>query len=517
MTTLPSAACPETERLTAHRLFNLCRLLVVGLLATLGPELGLASEAPQVLLPLALIHAAGVVVTSMPQVRQRLGFAHLITVQFVFDFCMLGVLMAISGGYVSGIPVLLMVFVAAGSLLAEGRQVFFIAALAALWVLGENAWRTLGLGEGADWFQSGVLCAGFFAIALTARLLVRRAMSSESLAAERGVALDRQQALNERIIEDMHDGVLVLDGNGRVRQFNPRAAELLGVRLRVGDVMHSVDSLFDAIKTTCTRGDGRLLRIGPGGRRLRCRAVRTERDAAEVLVYLTDFEEVQRHIQQHKLAALGRLTASMAHEIRNPLNAVSQAAELLGEERRSEGRERLVRIIHDNTRRLERMVRDVLALGRRDAAIREPLPLAATVATLAEEFGLVGGVDARAVFEIEIPDGLVLLIDRTHFQQILSNLLENAVRHSSGAPGAVRIAAETVTGGRVALHIVDDGPGIVPEWREHVFDPFFTRHPKGTGLGLYIARELAEANDASLELLPDTRGAHFVLTGRRRA
>jgi len=234
------------------------------------------------------------------------------------------------------------------------------------------------------------------------------------------------------------------------------------------------------------------------------------------LIYLTDLEDIERHMQQLKLASLGRLTASMAHEIRNPLSAVTQAAELLREEKRGDMQARLARIINDNAKRIERMIRDVLALGRREHTQPEALPLAEFIAELFEAQGL-GDEAERVVFAASVASTLTIGIDRAHLHQILDNLLGNARRYCSGAAGAVRVEAEDTGDGRVRVHVVDDGPGLDAEARAHLFEPFFTSHAKGTGLGLYIARELAEANGFSLELADDDParpGAHFILTGR---
>src|SRR5690606_27702600 len=261
-----------------------------------------------------------------------------------------------------------------------------------------------------------------------------------------------------------------------------------------------------------------LLRLDFAGRSLRARAVRADRTqgaGGDVLVYLSDLDDVLKQIQQHKLAALGRLTASMAHEIRNPLTAVTQAADLMAEEKRPEVQARLRRIIGDNARRIERMVRDVLALGRRDEVVREALPLAPALAGVIDDLALSGGAE-REVYALDVADGLTLGIDRAHFHQILLNLLNNARRHCSGAPGSIRLAAPVDAAGQVELHVRDDGPGIEAARRAAVFEPFHTSNPKVTGLGLYIAHELAEANGASLELAPDGPGAHFILRARSR-
>lgn len=508
----------DRSRLVSLRYFNLFRLILAGLFLVTGRGFGLGSEQPAVFAAVTVGYLAAVLALGFPDAVRRLGLERVIVLQMVIDVAMLTLVMWASGGYRSGMPVLMMIVLAGGGLVAEGRQVMFFAALATLAVLIENAWRFAAGGLPGDFLQVGLFCAGFFGIALVARLLALRAHANAALAAERGRALAKQQAVNARIIRDMEDGVIVVAADGRARQANPQALALLGLSGLEGLRLPDVDPMFDEVMTNCGSPGGRTLRLGAAGRLLRCRTVCGEVDSAaegDILIYLTDFEDVQRSMQQLKLAALGRLTASMAHEIRNPLSAVTQAAELLGEERRAEMQKRLVRIINDNAARIERMVRDVLALGRREHVLPEAVPLAAFVAELVEE-RVFRHPDERGIVGVEIDPAQSFAIDRAHLQQVLDNLLDNACRYCSRQPGAVRVFARALTGGRVALHVRDDGPGLDERVRVHLFEPFFTSHAKGTGLGLYIARELAEANDASLDAGADGPGAEFVLTGRSR-
>lgn len=503
----------DPSRWVPLRYLNIFRLVVAGLFLVAGRELNLGEDAPNVFVGAALAYGGAVLALGFPDAARALGLDRLITLQIVIDVVALTTMMWASGGYRSGMPVLMMVILAGAGLVAEARMVLFFASLATVAVLAENAWRQLAGGNAADFLQVGFVCIGFFGIAITARLLALRAKANESLAAQRGEALAKQQAINDRIIRDMQDGVLVVGANGRIEHASPRAAALLGFPDLDGRALADIHGdLADLRQLAAT--DGGVRRLGESGKLLRCRAVGADTDGGgDTLIYLTDFEEIQSHVQQLKLAALGRLTASMAHEIRNPLAAVTQAAELLTEEKRGEVQLRLVRIINDNARRIERMVREVLALGRRDETLPEALGLATFVSRLVEESTLGGGA-ARAVFAIEIAPDATLAIDRAHLHQILDNLLTNARRYCSGAAGSVRVFTTDEGSGQIALHVVDDGPGIPEDQRGRVFEPFFTTHPKGTGLGLYIARELADANGAALALGEDAPGAHFVLTGR---
>ena len=502
-------------RLAPLRYFNLFRLIVAGLFLVVGRELNLGGQAPALFVGVSVTYLGAVLALGFPDAIRWIGLDRLITLQVFIDIAALSAIMWISGGYASGMPVMMMVYLAGAGLVAEGRMVLFFAALATVVVLIENAWRYYAGFEAVEFLQAGITCIGFFAIALTARLLARRAKLNESLAMLRGEALNRQQAINERIIEDMSDGVIVVGGDGRVRQANPRASELLGARIEVNVLLAAVDAQFADLGRFIVEHEGSVQRIGPEGKLVRCRAVAAggQGGGGDTLLYLTDFDEVQQQVQQLKLAALGRLTASMAHEIRNPLSAVTQAADLLGEEKRAEVQVRLVRIINDNARRIERMVREVLALGRREDIMPEAIDVTVFLGSLIEEFSL-RGPEERAVFAVDVEPGATIVIDRAHLHQILGNLLTNARRFSSGTPGAVRIECRLPGSQRVVLHVTDDGPGIPEADQGKVFEPFFTTDPKGTGLGLYIARELAEANNARLELAGNNPGAHFVLSGR---
>lgn len=513
-----AALAVDPARRQSLRYFNLFRLVVAGLFVVTGRELNLGNEHPGLFFGASIAYLAAVLALGFPDAVRRLGFDRLVTLQVLIDVVLLTAIMWTSGGFRSGMPVLMMIVLAGAGLVAEGRMVLFLAAAATVAVLGENGWRYVVDGTPGDFLQVGITCIAFFGIALVARLLALRAKANASLAEERGEALLKQQAVNERIIRDMRDGVIVLGPDGVVRQANPQARALLGLQGVEGQALEGIDAAFADCREQCCGPDGRLMRLGPARRLLRCRVVEADGDHAgsgDALIYLTDFEDIQRQMQQLKLAALGRLTASMAHEIRNPLSAVTQAAELLRDEKRADMQARLARIINDNAHRIERMIRDVLALGRREQAVPEALPLAAFLQEVVDAQGLRGDAE-RAIYVLDVEPALTLAIDRAHVHQILDNLLANARRHGSGRPGSVHIWAERRADDRVRVHVQDDGPGIDEKVRAHLFEPFFTTHAKGTGLGLYIARELAEANDATLELLPDGPGAHFVLTGRSR-
>ncbi|MCB1917757.1 MAG: HAMP domain-containing histidine kinase [Rhodocyclaceae bacterium] len=500
----------DQTRWKSLRYFNLFRLVIAGGFLVAGPTLELGAFAPAVFRVAAGVYLAATLLLGFPDAARRLGLNRLVAIQTLIDIVVLSLFLWSSGGYGSGIPILMLVVLAAAGLIAAGRLVLFFAALTSVAVLGENAWRYLYSTGAAEFFAVGLLCVGFFSVAVVSRMLALRARDNEELARQRGAALRRQQALNAHIIRDLPDGVLVVGEDHRLRQLNPRAAELLGGGVENGDDL----SLWSAEVAALAAGaEPQVVEVG--ARALLCRAIGGVGEAGDRLIYMQDFAQIQAQAQQLKLAALGRLTASIAHEVRNPLSAVTHAADLLAEEKRADMRTRLIRIINDNSHRIERLVRDVLALGRREQVLVEALDLKDFLKGFIDEF-TVHEHHETALFSVEIAGGETLAFDRAHLNQIMWNLLGNARRYCTGNPASIRLYVEPAANDRITLHIVDDGEGITPEVRRQIFEPFFTTHSKGTGLGLYIARELADANQASLEVGDNAPGGHFCLTGKRQ-
>ncbi|WP_425438692.1 two-component system sensor histidine kinase NtrB [Propionivibrio dicarboxylicus] len=434
------------------------------------------------------------------------------------DVVTLTLFMHFGGGLRSGYGVMLLVMLGGVGLVGQGRLVLFYAAIATVSVLLEQLYRaTHGYVELNEFFQAGLFCAGFFGVAISARLLARRVIANEALAFRRGVDLHNQILVSQRVIAEMQDGILVLSRAGAVRQHNPRSEELLGLR-GAGDIMLSDCSaeLSRRFLMWCDQPDDQpiLVRAPVSGKQLRVRFIATESGDHDVLVLLEDMERLQEQARQLKLAALGRLTASIAHEIRNPLSAIHHAGELLSEAP-AEGLEaRLLRIIIDNAQRVERIVNDVLSIGQRDSAHREQVNLRQMLPLFLEECALKEELDANVV-RCEISGGASFCFDRSHLHQVLWNLLGNALRHSRKNAGSIVLRVEDGRSlGWVDIHVIDDGEGVAVDCRDQIFEPFFTTHSRGTGLGLYIARELCEANGARLVLLDSAAGADFCISGR---
>jgi two-component system, NtrC family, sensor histidine kinase PilS len=425
-----------------------------------------------------------------------------LTLHACLDIVAITLLMYASGGIRSGLGVMLLISLTGAAIVAPRRLTFLYAALATIALLLEQAYWVLRHDAPTTTFlQPGLLAIGYFATGGVTSWLAARVAANERLARQRGRELATQTRVNQLVIEDMHDGVLVLERGGRVVQHNPQAQQLLGAAGLLGTNITSLVPDFDG-----------SAEIEVAGRAIRLRPLRSGSEDFSVLL-VEDTTRAREQAQQLKLAALGRLTANIAHEIRNPLAAISHATELLREEKRDDDRERLTRIIHDNAGRLERLVSDVLQLNRRDRVSAAPLRLTPWLGGFVAEFVTNEGVPADRIVLDSRRESWVEF-DREHLHQVMWNLLRNAVRYARREPGAIRIRLDGYAD-RVELSVLDNGPGVPQATQGQLFEPFFTTEAKGTGLGLYLARELCAANRAALEYVHDTAGAHFRIRCRQ--
>jgi two-component system sensor histidine kinase PilS (NtrC family) len=398
---------------------------------------------------------------------------------------------------------------------SRGQLLLFYAALATIGVLVEQAVEVVAFGESLGGFlPPAMISIGYFATALVTNQLAQRVITNERVARQRGIDLANQLRINQLVIQDVQDGVLVVDSNGLVRSHNRRIDQLLG---RPAPELDQIDTYSPELAQALAgwrRGAGRTsasFMLGDSGTLVRARFVEAGvAGDSFTVIYLEDISKLEDQARQLKLAALGRLTANIAHEIRNPLAAITHAAELMQEENRQPARERLTRIIRDNSARLDRMVKDVLELNRRDRVQAEPLPVGAFLALFLEEFVQNEQLD-RGAFALERDGDGIVEFDRVHLHQVLWNLGRNAWRHSRKRSGSVRLRLQR-QGNRLELHVVDDGSGVAKDLQSQLFEPFFTTYSAGTGLGLYIARELCAANGAALDYVDRSSGADFRIT-----
>lgn len=441
------------------------------------------------------------------------GFQAQLTAHILADIVFVMLLMSTSEQLHGGLGLLLVISIASGGLVGSGRLTLLYAALASIALLLQNAFSLLAGERGVDsFFLTGLLCAGYFTIGWLAHALTRRALRSEMLARQQAEELALLNRINALAIENSPDGLLAVRGDGVVRHASPRALALLGTTLPVIAGVTRIEALSPALAKVAPQvlpGVPQVL-DAPGARlRVRCIPLGTP-DDSRVLV-LEDLRQAEAVAQRLKLAALGRLTANIAHEIRNPLSAISHAAQLLGEDARDAGQKKLAAIIDGNARRLDRLVEEVLTLNRRDRL--NPAAFDAVQLTaLIDELRQTEEIPPEAVI-VDMPDTLAFRFDPDHLRQILWNLLRNAWRYCSRQPGCLRIEGRMLADG-FQLDLADDGPGVPPEQLGRLFEPFSTTEAQGTGLGLFLARELAEANQANLIHVPTATGARFRLNVR---
>lgn len=459
-------------------------------------------------------------VSCIAMIRTRWRFNVQIATQVVMDIVFVTALIFASRGVSSGLGLLLLTTLAGAGLIARGRLALFFAALASIAVLLEHGYEVLVFQESPGQFiQVGFLSIGYFATALVAHTLAQLTRQNEQIAAQRAIDVANLSEVNRLVIRDMPDGVIVVDGAGVVRQVNTRAEVLLGAWRGRANVM--LNEYAPALAAHLARWRAGTAGVASGyaasmdeRHGLRFVPVGAQPDAGTV-IFLEDLTRAREQAQQMKLAAIGRLTSNIAHEIRNPLGSISHAAQLLQEEAESSpGARRLLNIIHDNTQRLNRMVNDVLGLNRGQSALLETIAIGDFVRQFVAEF-IETEKAAPGIFTVRAEPALRIVFDRTHLNQVLWNLCRNALRHCRGKAGSVQIVAQQVRGRRVVkLDVIDDGPGVPLEVRSGLFEPFVTTAQGGTGLGLYIAREVCAANGAVLDYVESSAGAQFTLTCR---
>lgn len=489
--------------------FNLYRLILAGVLLLVptlfGDMFSLNARNQTEFFWAAALYTVLVLVSVLAAVFQKPGTTVQLAFQICTDIVAVAALTYFGGGIQSNLGMLLLVSLALAGMIGRGRITLLFAALASIAMLLEHGYSVLTRDAAvAQFFQAGVLSTSYFAVAWLAHTLSKYAIASEKLAFRRGVDLSNMAEANRLMIQDMPDGVLVVDERGVVRQSNPGAERLLGYvfpaggRTLLAESSPLLEAMFAAWRQNKALGH-EILRLPGANHPVRVRFLPVQRESFwGAVVVLEDMQRVQEQAQQVKLAALGRLTANIAHEVRNPLSSISYATELLKEKEHDSAQARLFQIIQDNTKRLNRIIQDVMQVNRRDRVQAETLYLAARLEELVENLCQVEQVP-RSVFELRADPACKARFDRGHFEQVLWNLCRNALRYSQKQPGSVRLHAFVSAEGRTVLDVSDDGTGVPADAVQKLFEPFFTTDAGGTGLGLYIARELCEANGAMID------------------
>ena len=449
-----------------------------------------------------------------------MSYSNLIHALTFMDIGILSVLMHASGGISSGLGMLLVVAIAASSIITQGRTATLLfAAMAAICLLAEQFIAQMEGDLNANFAQAGFLGGTLFATAILAHVLSSRLHESEMLALQRGIDLANMAQLNEHVIQHLQSGLIVVDKNNVIRLMNESAWKFLG--------KPEMGLQNDTLQRVCPSLGEQLL-IWQAGNMLAPNAIKPMNSNFDILpgyreigddgesgtlIFLEDASRVSQQAQQMKLASLGRLTASIAHEIRNPLAAISHAEQLLAESSRLDEQEkRLAAIIHKNSERVNAIIENILQLSRRATALPEDINLLQCLESFKQEFALSHTIAADEI-RIDIkPADTHIYFDTTQLQQIIWNLCDNGLRYSQKTEKhpLLTLVGGINEAGEKFLEIVDAGIGVAPEYVENIFEPFFTTEKSGSGLGLYICRELCEANSARLSYSNDPQlGSSF--------
>jgi two-component system sensor histidine kinase PilS (NtrC family) len=453
----------------------------------------------------------GLLKTRWPSLHAQ-AFIHV-----AFDIVAVTALLVTSGGAGSGAGLLLILPVTAVSILLSRRTATMVGAIAALCVLGQQIMLSLsGVSDSSDLTQAGLLGGVILIAALAVAPLANRLRESEALVRQRNLDLANLAELSQYIVERLRESLVVVDEHDRIRLINESARQILGAEAKADALLGEVSPRLlyllamwrQSAPVTDTVG-GNLL-AADGLREVRPHfAPLGQGLPPPVLIFLEDLTALDDRIHQTRLAALGRLSASIAHEIRNPVGAISHAAQLLLEEPGlSESSKRMSDIIRANTERVSTIIGNVQQLARRESTRPERMPLAEWLADFVQEFVSTGGHE-QGQLEASSPDAdLEVRVDPSHLRQILWNLCENAFRYSvKTAEDKVEVRIGRLAGSnRPFLEVLDRGPGIDSTISDRIFEPFFTSRASGTGLGLFIARELAQCNRALLVYEPRSGG-----------
>jgi two-component system sensor histidine kinase PilS (NtrC family) len=430
------------------------------------------------------------------------------------DIIALSLITYASGGLNSGLVSLLLIPVAAGAIFFYGNVATVIAAIASVGLITQVTYAALQRRlDAQDFLNTGLVGALLFATSLLVQFLSRRIRSTQLIAEQQSAAAASLEQLNQIIIQRMRTGIIVVADNGIIKMMNAAAARLADLDSKAALAQHMLTGpLRERLAAWKQAPNTRTRPFRSGAAGIEVQANFTSLDYGsslplDTLIFLEDTSVVSQQAQQLKLASLGRLTASIAHEIRNPLGAISHAAQLLRESPVLDVSDtRLADIIQSHSKRVNTIIENVLQLSRRRTARPERIMLDIWISHFREEL-LQSHTDADITATSQAAN-IAVRFDTSQLHQILTNLCENGLRHSRHSCGAAKLLLRIgmINDELPVLDVIDEGRGIPKETQERIFEPFFTTEKTGTGLGLFLSRELCEANQARLDYRTDEQG-----------
>ena len=457
--------------------------------------------------------------------RLQRSNADLVTL-FVVDIGCITLLADASGGMASGLPILLTISVASSALLIENRAVAtLVVALTVLALLADTL-RLVSI-EQADlgtFFPAGLLGLLCFVLSGIVQLITLGLGKAEAIASKQAADLYRLQRLNEQIVQNMQTGILIVDTDKRTRVLNGAAGRLLGPTRPVApeqgrcidDYSPELARRLDSFRHSGEQRGSSFPSREDGAEVVARFQALEDSDERRTLVFLEDYRPVAAYAQSLKLSSLGRLAGSIAHEIRNPLGAISHATQLLRESATIALEDRrMLDMVLSNSQRVNDIVESVLQISRREPPQPDTLELAGWIGEYAAHYRQARDKPGDLFIEFVDPQARILF-DMEHLQRILDNLVDNAMRHTEAATGEtraeIRIRVDRYHQDCV-IDVCDDGSGVDEADVPRLFEPFFTRSNRGTGLGLYLCRELCELNQARITYAPTSDGrSRFQIT-----
>jgi two-component system, NtrC family, sensor histidine kinase PilS len=521
--TQPEVHSQSYQNLALFRVYVAYRsiLSIVLLIMLVSPDTRVlvGSLNPNLYTTAALVYLA----TNIPLVgalsTRRNANQTLMLLVFLVDIIAITLLADTSGGMTSGLPVLLVITVAASAVLISNRKLaILVAAISVLAILLDTTWLILrDVLDIGSLFPAGLLGLLVFGVALMVQTIAHRLGRAEELARNRASDLYNLQRLNEQIVQHMQTGILLVNNEGLVRVMNKSATRLLTPERQITEPQR--EQLEDycvqlAHQFTQWKHSG-IHRATPftvteGGNPVIANFQKLQPHVNhESLVFVEDYTPVTQYAQSLKLNSLGRLTASIAHEIRNPLGAISHAAQLLQESPDLiPSDNRMADIIQHHSERVNRIVESVMQISRREPPKPEQLLLASWLSEFVREYLNALNRPAEVTIDCDYKE-LLIDFDPENLQRVFTNLLDNALRHSKQETGkeTARIHIDIdSTLHQYQINMIDNGSGVAFADRAKLFEPFFTTMSEGSGMGLYLCKELCEINNADLDYRPTGKG-----------
>lgn len=435
-----------------------------------------------------------------------------ITVLLITDVLLLMLIMRYTGGVDSGISSLLLISVGIGALLLPLEQSLLLAAIATSSVVYTEM---LPITKGSDrnLLQAALLGLGYFGETLLIQYISSRATTSERLAQAQADTILDLRHLNELIVQRMRTGIIVITNDGAIRLLNDAAKALLDIQEK--RLFFLTKPIFELLKEwkDSAAGASYVFQASPNHPQVNINFARLQLSHdSDIIMFIEDTGKLKQQAQEMKLASLGRLTASIAHEIRNPLGAISHATQLLDESADlNVADKRLLEIVQNHSQRMNTIIETILTLSRRTSGAQEKVAIEVIIGQCLSEREIHTSRDQDNIM-LALNEFFTVEVNVNQIKQVLHNLIDNGLRYSekqSGHRTLIISSGQTEDTQQYFLDVLDEGAGVPKDQIKNLFEPFYTTENSGTGLGLYIAKELCEANRLRLQYLDNRTGGCF--------